>query len=399
MNNRAQENVASQNAEMIPTTSDDSSSNIVTSLPGANAPFVIYWKDRPLHEVRDEVLLAIAQMNAPPFLFQRNGKLVQIRRTEQATRVETLNQDSLRHHVDQAASFVHVKTTAKRGDEVIEGPPPSNCIRDLLATPNWPMESFPILSGFSEHPFFRADGTLVDQRGYDAETGVWYEPDAELSELRVPSHPSDEEILLATKLLVEEWLGDFPFTEPADLANGLAFLLTAFVLEIITSPTPMLAVDAPAQGTGKTLLLMVMAMALTGRRLATISEMKSEEEMRKVILAALVESRTWILFDNLTGTLRSPALAAALTTRTYSGRELGRTNLLTVPNRAIWSASANNLQLDPDLVRRVVWSRLDAKVEYPDQRDTEAFQHPEILVWTKNNRARLISAALTLIRA
>ena len=396
--NDAEGNGDSQTAAITPTTLNDSSSSTVTGLPGATTP-IIHWKDRPLHEVRGVVLTAIAQMNAPAFLFQRNGRLVRIRRTEQAIRVESLNQDSLRHHVDQAATFVHLKTTAKRGEELIEGPPPSGCIRDLLAMADCPVQAFPVLTGFAEHPFFRADGTLIYQRGHDAETGVWYEPNDELAGVQVATHLSDKEIHSAKELLVSEWLGDFPFTEPADLANVLGFLLTAFVLEIINSPTPMLIVDAPAQGTGKTLLLVVMAMALTGRRLAPLGETKSEEELRKVILSALVESRSWILFDNLTGTLRSPALSAALTARSYSGRELGRTKLLTLPNRAIWSASANNLQLDADLARRVVWSRLDAKVEFPDQRHADSFRHPDILGWTKNNRTRLVSAILTLIRA
>ncbi len=128
-------------------------------------------------------------------------------------------------------------------------------------------------------------------------------------------------------------------------------------------------------------------------------ETKNEEEVRKVITAVLAEGRLWVLFDNLTGKLRSPALASVLTTKKWSDRNLGETRMLSLENRSIWSATANNLEVDGDIARRVVWVRLDARVECPDSRMPDSFRHPNILQWAKENRASIVGAILTLVRA
>ena len=46
------------------------------------------------------------------------------------------------------------------------------------------------------------------------------------------------------------------------------------------------------------------------------------------------------------------------------------------------------------MARRIVRIRLDAHVERPWQR--EGFRHPDLMIWVRANRARLVSACLTL---
>ena len=60
-------------------------------------------------------------------------------------------------------------------------------------------------------------------------------------------------------------------------------------------------------------------------------------------------------------------------------------------------ATGNNLAFSRELVRRVVWVRLDAKVEAPEQRT--GFRHPNLLLHVGEERARLVHAALTLVQA
>jgi hypothetical protein len=50
-----------------------------------------------------------------------------------------------------------------------------------------------------------------------------------------------------------------------------------------------------------------------------------------------------------------------------------------------------------DTPRRVVPIDLDAKTEHPEERD--GFTHPHLLAWIRQERPRLVSAALTLLRA
>lgn len=350
----------------------------------------IKWNDKPFYKVRPEILKAIQSANSPPILFQRGGRLVRIRQTEAVPRIEELTIDSLRHHVDACAEFLRGKRA---------GPPPLDFIRDLLAMAEWPQDVFPPLLAITSCPFFRADGVLVTKRGYDAESRLWYEPALGLEYISIPEQPSESEISTARDLIITELLGDFPFADAADRANAIGFLLTPFIHEMTGGVVPMLVTDAPAQGTGKGLLLSTAVIVATGELAAVTPETKSQEEIRKTITSILREGHSWAIFDNLTGTLRSPALASLLTTRHWRDRELGTNTMFSLPNRTIWSATANNLQVDGDLARRAVWCRLDAKMEHPDQRPPESFRHQDILRWAREHRGQLVTSILILIKA
>jgi hypothetical protein len=111
----------------------------------------------------------------------------------------------------------------------------------------------------------------------------------------------------------------------------------------------------------------------------------------------LCEGPTFILLDNLNRTLDSGALASALTSRTWKDRVLGVSKTVSVPNTAVWLASGNNTRISRELIRRTIWSRLDARVDAPWERT--GFRHPNIATWTKANRGRLVGAVLTLCQA
>jgi hypothetical protein len=104
-----------------------------------------------------------------------------------------------------------------------------------------------------------------------------------------------------------------------------------------------------------------------------------------------------ITVDNVEGALYAPSLARALTARTWTDRVLGRSETVTVSQRATWIATGNNIQLRGDLPRRCIWIRLDARESRPWQRQN--FRHPDLLGWVTKNRGRLVHALLTLARA
>jgi hypothetical protein len=124
---------------------------------------------------------------------------------------------------------------------------------------------------------------------------------------------------------------------------------------------------------------------------------RDEEEWRKQITAKLSAGTTMITVDNVEGALYAPSLARALTARTWTDRILGRSETVTVSQRATWIATGNNIQLRGDLPRRCYWIRLDARESRPWQR--ENFKHPDLLGWVTKNRGRLVHALLTLARA
>ncbi len=337
-------------------------------------------------------------MQCAPLLFQQDGRIVRIRSTEHGTMVQPLDYDSLRHHLDHAATFVSNKQTRDGAKSTSAEFPPIDIVRNIMAMPRWPNEVFPVLKGLSPIPFFRTDGTLVNKRGFDVATGVWYEPTEDLEDIEIPESPTLVEVGEACEFLLEEFLYDLPFAELSDRANAMGFLLTPFSREMLGSLVPMLVVDAPVQGTGKSLLLKLFAMVATGQDIPMKSAATNDDEWRKVITSILTEAPPWVVFDNVEGKLDSASLAALLTSSTWSDRELGKNRILRMYNRTIWSATANNLEISQDLARRIVWVRLDAKTEFPDQRSSSSFRHPNILEWTRMYRRDIITSLLTLIR-
>jgi hypothetical protein len=62
-----------------------------------------------------------------------------------------------------------------------------------------------------------------------------------------------------------------------------------------------------------------------------------------------------------------------------------------------WYATGNNVSLGGDTARRACHIRLESPEERPEERT--GFRHPNLLKWVRQNRPRLLRAALTLLRA
>jgi hypothetical protein len=194
-------------------------------------------------------------------------------------------------------------------------------------------------------------------------------------------------------------LGDFPFVDSASRANALALLLTFVLRPAILGPVPLAIIDKPGPGTGASLLAEAVSTIATGRPAAMMTVPREEDEWRKKITAALLAGATAITIDNVVYSLASVHLAAALTSRTWEDRILGRSELARLPQRATWMATGNNLKLSGDMPRRCYWIRLDAKIARPWERPARTFRHPDLLKWTRRYRGNLIAAVLTLVRA
>ena len=63
----------------------------------------------------------------------------------------------------------------------------------------------------------------------------------------------------------------------------------------------------------------------------------------------------------------------------------------------MWIATGNNPTWFEEIARRIVPIRLDPKVESPWER--EGFRHHDLIAWAKENRSRLVWAALTICQA
>jgi hypothetical protein len=266
-------------------------------------------------------------------------------------------------------------------------------VRNIRALP--PV-GFPKLVAITHSPVLRPDGTMVDKPGYDSESQLYYAPSPGLERCRVPEQPDFEDVRRAVELLREPLI-DFPFEDDASQANALSLLITPVLRPIILGPVPLAVIDAPKAGTGKGLLVDVVAQIATDRPAPLRPLPKYDEEIRKTITSTMLTGPTLVCFDNVEGQLDSPYLALALTSTVYVDRILGLSKDAKVPNRATWIANGNNVQLGGDLPRRCYHIRLDARTSKPHVGRT--FRYPQLIEWVKSHRGELVAAILTIGRA
>ncbi|MGH9785153.1 MAG: hypothetical protein ACRD88_13310, partial [Terriglobia bacterium] len=197
--------------------------------------------------------------------------------------------------------------------------------------------------------------------------------------------------------MIEEVFGEFPYANEASRANAVAGVLTPILRRSFTGPTPALILDAPAAGTGKSLLAEAISVIATGHRAAMMTAPRDEEEWRKKLTSILMTGATTVVIDNLEHQLQSASLAALLTAAEWSDRALGGNQTVTLPQCATWIVTGNNIRLGGDLARRCYWVRLDAKMARPWQRD--GFKHQDLLGWIAEHRGEILAALLVLARA
>ncbi len=356
----------------------------------------IQGNERQLRDIRSDALGALYAANRPPRLFQRAGGIARIAFVQQeregaVPRVQQLDADALRGELTNVADWVTLKH-GKQADFLSPDLPPLSIARDILA---YPAVDLPPLHGVVTCPTFAADGSLVYENGYHTASGLWHL--RTLANLpAIPETPGAPAVAEARALLLDV-LADFPFVDDASRANAIALMLLPFVRPLIVGPTPLHAVDAPSPATGKDLLVKAALLPALGREVGATTTAKDPDEWRKKITSALIGDSPAILWGNVAHRLDSEHLAAVLTDTLWRDRQLGHTRELLLPNRAVWTATGNNLAFSRELTRRVVWIRLDARMETPEQRT--GFRHPDLIAYIRTHRAELVHAALTFVRA
>lgn len=346
----------------------------------------IKTNDRFLREITDDALAALDAANEPtPHNCVRGNALVRLRVNNIDVTAEPLNRFSLKGILDRSAKFVRV--IMEDGQE-IEKPsrPPDDVVSDILSLPKYDLPELRTIAGA---PVLLPECRFLVNEGYDTGSGTYLY----LNGLGGRVH-HDWPLDRCLDIIFGDLLFDFPFADEGSRAHALALLLQPFLRPYIDGPTPMYLIDAPGRGTGKGLLADVIAIVTLGHPAWVMSQPRDEDEMRKQITASLMEGSPMILLDNVSRLYSGP-LCAVLTTTQWKDRRLGQSKMVEVPNHATWLATGNNVSLSDEMLRRVVSIRIDSGVERPEDRNN--FKHEDLLGWTREHRAELVSACLSII--
>ena len=326
-------------------------------------------------KVIDEAIDALATAGG---IYQRAGTLVHvvengkcprgIARDTDSPRIVPVTLPRLREMMSTAANWFKL---GKNGFE--PGHPPLWAVKGVDARGEWP--PIPRIEAVTESVTLRANGSILEKPGYDADTGLFYAPRETCTSVK--STPTRDDAVRAKDMLLDVWR-DFPLATQEHCAACLAACLTPFARYAYNGPTPLFLVDANVRGAGKGLLVDSWSTIFNSRRMARMTIPKNDDECRKRITAIAMANESLVLLDNVTGSLNLPSLDAALTATSWNDRVLGKSELTgEIPLYTIWYLTANNVLIDADTARRTVHIRLESPEERPEERSD--FHHLDLL--------------------
>jgi Bifunctional DNA primase/polymerase, N-terminal len=386
--------------------------NAPPSLPPSNGnPQIKNGDDLPsifitgqLRDIYSEALTALVQgEQGKPTIFVQSGRLVQLVYNEKKQPIiKPVGIAELRNAMTRTANYFRLRKATKEesatGPEFVPVPvsPPKEDAEAILALD--PSEwHFPPLKSVVEMPIMRPDGSILDKPGYDAITQIYYAGNPLMSKCKIPTYPSSEDIMQA-RHIIDACIGEFPYETDADRANAYGLLLTLVTRYMYSGDVQTALINATKQGTGKTLLAQVACIIATGRLPALTGFPSKEEETKKVIDAKVLAGVSLIVFDNIKRLFASTSLDQLTTGGGwYSVRPLGQSKDIPVEVQCTVIATGNNMQLDTDMARRCFQIRLVSPTSNPDERDDITIK--ELIEYTIEHRAELVSALLTLARA
>jgi hypothetical protein len=133
--------------------------------------------------------------------------------------------------------------------------------------------------------------------GYDPGTRLLFKPDGEVFP-PIPDRPTKEQAQAALKV-IESPISTFPFKGPVDKAVILSLFLTSICRRVLDL-APLHGISATAAGTGKSLLVDLASILLTGHDAPVVSIETSREQAEKRLRATLLAGDALVSFDNCT---------------------------------------------------------------------------------------------------
>lgn len=368
----------------------------------AQPPRKIFISTRE-HEVNDDAIGGLAadgsvycrgNMLAEVIRSEAKGRSKDIIRPAGSPRIANIGKPRIRELLAKNVQFTKLKISPQGERIELPAHPPDWCVAAVEARGIWP--GVRPLNGIVETPVIRPDGSVLSAPGYDEATCLYYEPDGEFPD--IPSRPGKAEAQAAASQLLE-LVCDFPFSSPDHKAAWLATMLTPFARFAIAGPCPLFLFDANAPAAGKSRLTDLVAILATGRNMPRTGYCDEDDEMRKRITSIALAGDRLMMLDNLAVPLGGSAIDAALTATSWRDRILGSSTMTPeLPLFTIWIATGNNVVLKGDILRRIIPCRLETDEERPEERRDFTIKG-DLIEHARENRGRLVVAALTILRA
>ena len=293
-----------------------------------------------------------------------------------------------------AATFLQRATAASegRGEGLKADRPAEGCGQHAGRSAAMPKTA--LLAGVVNCPQLMVDGRILDEPGYDAKTGIFFDPrgvtfltvaKSSNASGRRPLPPANRPFVL---------FHTFDFKSDTDRAVAMSLIMTRLA-RLAMATAPLHAFDAPVAGSGKSMIVDIAAILATGETAPVFAQGPTLEEFEKRFSVQLMAGRQIIAIDNINNELDGDLLNQSLTQGNVDLRIPGQSRKVTVRSSTVTTATGNNLRLVGDLTRRAVIARLDPETDRPEIRQFDY----DPLTDARENRAELVAAALTILKA
>jgi hypothetical protein len=196
---------------------------------------------------------------------------------------------------------------------------------------------------------------------------------------------------------IDDLFAEFPFADSGrSKAVAVAAMVGLYASCLIDRKTlrPVFFYLANAEGAGKTLLAQC-AITPTHGEAKIDSELDDRTETKKELIAALIEARPYILFDNVKGHLNSSVLEGFTTATRFSGRILGVSKMFDAENNMTVLITGNGCTVTPDMRRRSLFSELLMEAERAEERIFKRELDQKVLL---DLRPQILGALWTFVR-
>jgi putative DNA primase/helicase len=322
---------------------------------------------------------AVNALATDPHLYAHRGHLAHVRETPYP-RVEPLNDAHLAEALWRNAPW-----NAYLEQHQLKFP--KWIISHLLKRTDWP--NFRQLGDVIDTPLFRRDGSLVGTSGFDPATGYFFCPRVEVA---LAERPTQAEARAAFTTL-DQLASHFPFETLTHRSAFIAALLTPFARETFQGGAPLFFLDAPDQYMPRQ-LADVISTIVAGRDVIQMEKSPSERAFRKQVARTYLRGESLVLLSDTDAFRGARGIRTALLSREWiDGDERTRD-----ARPVTWLAASDNALVNRHVAPLVLPIRTRAIVDLVD--GTYYWSLPVgFSEQLKENRARYVHAALTILRA
>lgn len=193
----------------------------------------------------------------------------------------------------------------------------------------------------------------------------------------VVTRPEASEAFASEEVPIWDLVSDFCLDDESK-SHLLALLLTIMFRPMLNGNVPLFVVNAAMERSGKTKLIQdVVGPIVLGNPIPTWTMPNDADEMTKQITSKLLAGRPVLLADNRATKLDSPELASMITSRTISGRKLGKSLDLEFKNVTTIIVTGNAMECSSEIAKRALTIEVNPGTDSPETRTN--FRHADLI--------------------